>query len=505
MTLQERLAELIRSGSSGLWVTSHEHEDALLAMAQMCRDHDWRFLSWDVDQGLRVPDVEQPGESGAGDPLAALRAAGAAATPDSSVIMVLANFHRFLGSAEVVQALANQVVAGKRRQVCFVVLAPVVDLPPELEKVFTVVEHRLPDRDELESIARGVATEGDEMPEGDQLGLVLDAAAGMTRLEAENVFALSLVRHDQLDPATVFEHKAQALKKGNQALMLYTGDERFDDIGGLNHLKAYCLETLSVRETNPKFQPRGVVIMGVSGTGKSMIAKALGRETNRPTLCFDMGRTLGSLMGQSQAQFREALAKAEAMAPCVLFLDEVEKAIAGAGHDGQTSGGVKTEMFGHFLTWLQDRTADVFTVATCNRIRSIADDHPEFLRRFDQLFFVDYPDRAAKDRIWKIHLRGYELIGPGADSRDVPLPKDDLWTGAEIERCCRLARLRRKTPAQIGAIMPRIADQAGEAIDETRRWADGRCYSADREEIFCCKTDKSPRSRRKIRLSPSDN
>jgi len=298
------------TGTAGIWVASHEHEDALLAMAQMCRDHDWRFLTWDVAQGLRIPGTEQPDESGTGDPLAALRAAGAAATPDGSVIMVLANFHRFLGSAEVVQAMANQIVAGKQRQVCFIVLAPVVDLPPELAKLFTVVEHRLPDRDELESIARGVATEGEEMPEGDDLGLLLDAAAGMTRLEAENVFALSLVRRGRLDPATIFARKAQALKKGNQAITLYNGNESFRDIGGLDHLKAYCLETLSVRETNPKFQPRGVIVMGVSGAGKSLLARALGRETNRPTLCFDMGRALGSLMGQSQAQFREALAKA---------------------------------------------------------------------------------------------------------------------------------------------------------------------------------------------------
>ena len=335
MILQERLEELVRSGCSGIWVTSHEHEDAILAMAKMCRDHDWRLMVWDVDRGLQIPGAEQPDESGVNDPLAALRAAGAAATPDSSVIMVLTNFHKFLGSAEVVQAMANQIVAGKQRQVCFIILAPLVDLPAELEKLFTIVEHHLPDRGELEAIARGVATEGEEMPEGGGLDLLLDAAAGMTRLEAENVFALSLVRHGWLDPTTVFEHKAQALKKGNRALTLYDGDERFRDIGGLDHLKTYCLETLAEREANPKFQPRGVMIMGVSGTGKSLFAKALGRETSRPTLCFDIGRTLGSRMGQSQAQFREALAKAEAMAPCILFVDELEKFAIGFSRTGR--------------------------------------------------------------------------------------------------------------------------------------------------------------------------
>jgi predicted kinase len=499
------LEELVAACCTGIWITSHEHEDAIREAGQMCRDRDWRLMTWDVDQGLQVAGADEPVDAGASDPVAAVRSVGALATPDSSALLVLTNFHRFLGSAEVVQAVAHQIVAGKQNRTFLVVLAPLVDLPPELEKLFTIVEHHLPDRGELEAIARGVATEGAEMPEGDGLDLLLDAAAGMTRLEAENVFALSLVRHGRLDPATVFEHKAQALKKGNRALALYDGDEHFSDIGGLDHLKTYCLETLAVREANPKFQPRGVMIMGVSGTGKSLFAKALGRETGRPTLCFDIGRTLGSLMGQSQAQFREALEKAEAMAPCILFVDEIEKALSGAGHDGHTSGGVKTEIFGHFLTWLQDRTADVFLVSTCNRIRAIADDHPEFLRRFDQLFFVDYPDRQAKDRIWEIHLRGYELIGTDDDAGKVSLPKDDQWTGAEIERCCRLARLRRKSPAQIGQTMPRIADQAGEAIDETRRWADGRCYSADREEVYQSGAADSKGSRRKVRLSPSDN
>ena len=146
----------------------------------------------------------------------------------------------------------RQIAAGKQSRTFLIVVSPVVDLPKELEKQFAVIEHQLPGRDELEEIARGTACEEGDMPEGDQLGLLLDAAAGMTRLEAENTFALSLVRHGRLDSRTVFEQKAQLLAKGNRALALHEGQETFADIGGLDYLKTYCLETLSVREANPK-------------------------------------------------------------------------------------------------------------------------------------------------------------------------------------------------------------------------------------------------------------
>ena len=507
MTLIEKLTEYIAACFPALWIQSFEHDDALADIAGLCREQGWRLASWDLDGGLQIAGADEGTASDAGgsDPLAAVRSLGALASPETSSLLVLMNFHRFLGSAEVVQAITRQIAAGKQSRTFLIIVSPVVDLPKELEKQFAVIEHQLPGREELEAIARGTASEEGDLPEGDQLDRLLDAAAGMTRLEAENTFALSLVRHGRLDTRTVFEQKAQLLTKGNRALTLHEGQETFSDIGGLDYLKTYCLETLSVREANPKFRPRGVLIMGVSGSGKSLLAKALGREVGRPTLCFDVGATLGSLMGQSQSQFREALAKADAMAPAILFLDEIEKALSGAGHDSHTSGGVKTEMFGYFLTWLQDHQSDVFVIATCNDIRKIINDHPEFVRRFDQLFFVDFPERLAKDRIWEIHLRGYELLGLDDQLTSIELPDDDNWTGAEIENCCRQARLRRKSAADVGQTMPRIIDQAAEVIEATREWATGRCYAADCERLYESPPRRSSRSRRKVRISPSDN
>src|SRR4051812_30760743 len=202
MTLSERLLELVRAAFSGIYVVSHEHQDAVAEIARLCRQQRWALATWDVDRGLalagQAPDA--PTAVQAIDPLAAIRSLGALATPDGTALLVLRNFHRYLGSAEIVQALDTRVVAGRQDRTFVLILAPVVQLPVELERQFVVVEHDLPGREPLERIARGVAVETGEMPEGDGLAAVLDAAAGLTRVEAENAFSLSLVRHGRLAP-----------------------------------------------------------------------------------------------------------------------------------------------------------------------------------------------------------------------------------------------------------------------------------------------------------------
>lgn len=242
MTLAERLSEYIQACFSGIWVESHEHEDALAEIAQLCRRENWRLAVWDLEQGLHVRGTA-PGEaSGGGDPLAAIRALAGLVPPlppkdgeDEqqelpSTLLVLVNFHRFLQSAEVVQALARQLAAGKQNRAFIVVLSPLVQIPTELEKQFIVIEHPLPGRMQLEEIAKGVATEVGEMPSGVEKQRLLDAAAGLTRYEAESAFSLSLVRHSKLEVETLWELKSQMLKKSG-LLQLHRGSERFDDLG----------------------------------------------------------------------------------------------------------------------------------------------------------------------------------------------------------------------------------------------------------------------------------
>ncbi|HMC12207.1 MAG TPA: AAA family ATPase, partial [Pirellulaceae bacterium] len=435
MSLAHRLAELVQACFTGLWIQSHEHEDALAEIAQLCQREAWRLGVWDVERGLAVAGASsESAASPAHDPLTAIRTLSSLAAPDGSALLVLVNFHRFLQSAEVVQAMARQIALGKHQRTFLVVLAPLVQLPPELEKLFVVISHDLPPREQLAEIARGIATEASELPAGEAFEGVLDAAAGLTRYEAEGAFSLSLVRHGMLQPETIWELKTQTLVKSG-LLSLYRGDERFEQLGGLDALKAFCLRALRAR-TLRKGAPlaRGVLLLGVPGTGKSAFCKALGNETGRPTLILDVGNLLGSLVGQTEERTRQALGIVDAMAPCVLMIDEIEKAFCGATSSGPSDSGVAARMFGAVLSWLNDHSSSVFVVCTANDVSRLP---PEFSRaeRFDGIFFLDLPSREQKDQIWQIYAQAYGLETPQRR------PPDDAWTGAEIKSCCRLAAL----------------------------------------------------------------
>ncbi len=306
ISLSERLAEYIAACFTGLWVQSHEHTDALAEIAGLCRQNGWNLAKWDVAQGLQLPgqNGDQATETDGQDPLSAIRALGSLASPNSSALLVLENFHRFTSSAEIVQALARAINQGKLNRTFIVVLSPLVDIPTELEKLFVIVEHELPEREQLQQIAQGIATEEGELPEGDNLDTVLDAAAGLTRYEAEGAFSLSLVRHGTIRPESVWELKSQMLKKSG-LLQLHRGGESFDDLGGLEALKDFCIRAMRQQgHQDPLRRPRGVMLLSPPGCGKSQFCKSLGNETGRPTLILDVGSLMGSLVGQTEERTR---------------------------------------------------------------------------------------------------------------------------------------------------------------------------------------------------------
>ena len=494
MTLSEKLAEYIAAAFTGVWVQSHEHADALAEVARLCRDRRWASAAWDVDRGLQVAGQSTPNTAVA-DPVAAIKSVNALATPDGSALLVLPNFHRFMQSTEVVQALAHQVHEGKTSRTFVVILSPVVQVPVELEKHFVVLEHDLPDKQQLQSIAGGVATESGELPEGRDLDRLLDAAAGLTRFEAEGAFALSLVRHGKVQPEVVWELKAQAMKKTGM-LTLHRGGERFADLGGLDSLKRFC--TRALQGGNAKAKPRGILLLGVPGTGKSAFAKALGNETGRPTLVLDVGALMGSLVGQTEANVRQALRVADAMSPCVLFVDELEKALAGATSSGSTDSGVSARLFGSLLTWLSDHTSDVFFVGTSNDVSKLP---PEFSRaeRFDGVFFLDLPGTEERSKIWPLYLERY-----GIDERDRRPPDDRDWTGAEIASCCRLAALLGVPLREAATHVVPVAVTAAESVERLRNWAAGRCLSASLPGVYARGNPVPSGSTRKV-SRPSAN
>ena len=473
MALNDQLSEYIRACFTGIWIESHEQQDALAAISQLCQQEGWQLATWNIEQGLRVSGAAV--ESSGDDPLAAIRAVNSLATSEGTAVMVLQNFHRFLSSAEIVQALSQQIIAGKQNRTIMVVLAPVVQLPIELEKLFVVIDHELPDREQMAEIARGIATEEAELPSGAELDIVLDAAAGLTRLEAENAFSLSLVRHGRVTSEAVWELKSGMLKKSG-LLELHRGKEDFGRLGGLASLKSFCQRALiQPSRGNRLKRPRGVLLLSPPGCGKSQFCKSLGREVGRPVLKLDVGSLMGSLVGQSEERTRQALRIIDAMSPCVAMIDEVEKAFAGVSGSGDS--GVTSRMFGTFLSWLNDHESDVFVVCTANDVSKLP---PEFGRseRFDGLFFLDLPSNEEKALIWSIYLDLYEI------NRDQRMPEDTDWTGAEIKACCRLSALLDVPLVQAAQNVVPIAVTAAESVERLRTWASGRCLSAQQPGLY---------------------
>ena len=496
MSLATRMNELIRAGFSGIWISSHEHQDAIVELAAMARDETWQLATWNIDRGLRaVGNVSVTAE--ANDPLAVLRVAAATPPDDGTTIYVLENFHRFLGSTEIVQALIHAVVLGKMQRSFIVIISPTVQLPAELEKLFVTVEHDLPTRDQLLEIARGIATESGELPDGRELDDVLDAASGLTRYEAEGAYSLSLVRHGKLTPSAIWELKTQTLKKSG-LLTLHRGGNNFESLGGLSVLKAFTRRALIHRgRSRERVKPRGVMLLSPPGCGKSEFCKTLGNEVGRPVLILDVGSLMGSLVGQSEERTRQALATVDAMAPCVLMIDEVEKAFAGATGGSNGDSGVSSRMFGSFLSWLNDHESDVFVVCTANDIQKLP---PEFVRaeRFDAVFFLDLPDRKQKDEIWSLYIDRY-----GLDASETR-PVDDQWTGAEIKSCCRLAALLDAPLIQAAENVVPVAVTSSESVQRLRDWADGRCLSAEQLGVY--RTSGKPSKRRRaISTEPSSH
>ena len=463
-SLMDILPDYIRAAFSGLWIVTHEPDEAERDIFELASLQDWRCLAWDLARGLRG-EADLPR---ADDPIAAIKAATQVAGGDETLLILLHNYHKFLGSTEVLQTLINQLQVGKTQQVFFVVLSPVLQIAVELEKLFVVIEHPLPTQYQLSKLAVDLLGAEDL---NQITPALLESASGMTCYEAEGAFALSLTRHNELRPDAIWELKAQALKQQN-LLTLDRGQQSFDSLGGLSALKDFCRKALAPGRS---VKPRGTLLLSPPGCGKSQFCRALGNEVRRPVLSLDLGSLYGSLVGESERNIRQALKLAEAMSPCILFVDELEKGLSGV--NGQGDSGVSTRMFGTLLTWLADHRSDVFFIGTANRIDRLP---PEFTRaeRLDAIFFIDLPGPTQREQIWQLARRQYD-IAPSE-----PTPANDDWTGAEIKACCRLSALLQVSLIEAARLVVPVARTAAESIATLREWIGGRCLCAETGAVY---------------------
>jgi ATP-dependent 26S proteasome regulatory subunit len=435
------LDTLVRARYPLLWLVSHEEQRLEAVLAGLATAHGKALYTWSATRGLRRESAPRAAMTDARAPAEVLAAIERLSDP---AIVVLKDFHPWLGDPAIVRAVRELAHALKSTFTTVVLVSPVLAIPPELEKEVTVVDVPLPTARELfellKEIVGVVRSAGRARIELDRAGAerMVQAARGLTLAEAENAFAKAIAVDDRLhveDVALVLEEKKQVIRKSG-LLEYFAADARLADVGGLENLKSWLERRGNAfGEAARRFglpEPKGVLLLGVQGCGKSLTAKAVASAWGLPLLRLDMGRIFSGLVGSSEENLRKAIRVAESVAPAVLWVDEIEKGLAGSASSGHVDGGVTARVFGSLLTWLQEKTAPVFVVATANRIELLP---PELLRkgRFDEIFFLDLPAAAERAEILRIHLarRGRD---PARFDLAALAARAPGWSGAELEQ-----------------------------------------------------------------------
>jgi SpoVK/Ycf46/Vps4 family AAA+-type ATPase len=411
----EELDTLVRARYPLIYLVSWEEQRLDNLLASLAQSHGKQLHAWTSTRGLRklsggrvVPPVE-----GSEDPLVALGAIEKLGEPS---LVILKDFHPCLSDPRVVRGVRELGQALQKTYTTAILLSPTLVMPVELEKEVTVLDVPLPTYRDLVGLLREIVTVLRQNKQAvvelkkEQAEQLVKAALGLTLHEAENAFAKAIANDQRLDASDiklVLEEKRQVIRKSG-LLEYYPVDESLTGVGGLDNLKSWLDQrTSAFSEAARDFglpEPKGLLLLGVQGCGKSLTAKAIASQWSLPLLRLDMGRIFSGLVGSSEENLRKAIRVAESAAPAVLWVDEIEKALAGIGSSGNSDGGVTARVFGAFLTWLQEKTAPVFVVATANRIDGLP---PELLRkgRFDEIFFIDLPDVKERAQIFDIHLR----------------------------------------------------------------------------------------------------
>lgn len=500
MNAVQEIEDLIRARYPVLYVVTPEEDRLEEALVEVARRLGKQVFEWSATRGV-VPagtslQSQKQRHAATRDPLAALDHVLDQVEP---AVFLFKDLHPFLTRTQpaVTRRLKEVARHLKSTLKTLVLVSPVLELPVELEKEVTVLQFPLPTRDELGHLLDRVVQEvrgaeqvtvGLDEPARERL---LQSALGLTTGEAENVLARILVRHRRLGIEQVPEilaEKQQLIRK-NGLLEYHDSRESFATVGGMAGLKDWLAKRGAAFTPAARAYglpaPRGLLLLGVQGCGKSLCAKAVANVWQVPLLRFDMGRMFGSLVGSSEENVRRAIGVAESVAPAVLWVDEIDKAFAGTQGSAFSDAGTTARVFGTFLTWLSEKVAPVFVVATANDISQLP---PELLRkgRFDELFFVDLPEAAERAEIFGIHLRRRGRDDARFDCADLAAASAD-FSGAEIEEAVVSALYegfsRGEELAQehvrlaLRDTIP-LARTMAEHIRRLREWAAGRARPA---------------------------
>ncbi|MEC5129504.1 AAA family ATPase [Verrucomicrobiales bacterium BCK34] len=501
--MKESIIKYARAGYAGLFLCTAEEIRAEAEVKAAAEELDRDLHAWSITTGM--VDTNSGSIHRCTEPVEALESIELL---NSDCVVVLRDFGALLEDKDplLIRTLRDALAHAKSAGKLIVLIGIWKSLPAELEREITRIDFRLPDKGQLATVLDAITESAQLPPIGEpNRDPILEAAGGLTTMEAENAFALSVVETGDIEASIVAREKANALRSGGLLEVIDT-PATLDDIGGLNALKDWLLQrreafTQRARDYGLPI-PKGMLVLGVPGTGKSLTAKATSSVFGIPLLKLDAGKLFGGLVGQSEANLRSVIQTAEAISPCVLWIDEIEKGFGGmGGSNSSTDGGTSARVFGTMLNWLQEKTKPVFVVATANDVSKLP---PELLRkgRWDELWFVDLPNNQERTAIWDIVIEKYGREKTAFDS--VVLARaSELHTGAEIEaafvealhRC--FTQDREPTELDLGEVLCEsvpLATTMSESIEQLRHWAKTRARHATH-------ADKPANGRRKLDLS----
>lgn len=438
--MKEELNILIQAQYPLIYLVTSEEERAEQAIARIAqlKEESRRVFIWTVTHGMvEFGQARQSMQHNTVSPEAAIEWAIRQREP---AIFIFKDLHPFITSAPVMRWLRDAIASFKGTEKVAILMSPFQEIPIELEKDIVVLDFPLPNLNELSDVlARQLELTKTRRTSSETKEKLLKATLGLTRDEAEKVYRKAYIKAGRLtekEVEIVLSEKKQLIRR-NGILDYIEEDETIDSVGGLEELKVWLKQrsnafTERAREYGLP-QPKGMLILGVPGCGKSLIAKTTARLWGLPLLRLDMGRVYdGSMVGRSEANLRNALKTAESISPGILFIDELDKAFAGSTGSADSDGGTSSRIFGSFLTWMQEKTSPVFVMATANRIERLPG---EFLRkgRFDEIFFVDLPTSQERQDIFQIHLSKRREEISRFDLEQLAKVSDG-FSGAEIEQ-----------------------------------------------------------------------
>ncbi|WP_287127871.1 AAA family ATPase [Candidatus Cyanaurora vandensis] len=465
-------------------------EEAIARIAQTKPQH--HVFVWTVTHGMvEYGRTNAPTQHNTISPQAAIEWAS---RYKESGIFIFKDLHPFIDNAEVNRWLRDTVINFRGTQKTLILMSPIQNVPVELEKDIVMVEYPLPDMQELDEVLNQhlKVPFGKKRVTPETREKLLKAALGLTRDEADKVYRKADVVAGKLTESEVdiiLSEKKQVIKR-NGILEFLEFDETIEAVGGLSELKRWLTQRAGAFTERARQyglpQPKGMLILGVPGCGKSLIAKTTARLWGLPLLRLDMGRVYdGSMVGRSEANLRNALRVAESISPAILFIDEVDKAFAGAAGSADADGGTSSRIFGSFLTWMQEKNSPVFVMATANRVEKLPS---EFLRkgRFDEIFFVDLPTQDERTEVFRIHLAKRRKEIDRFDIEELGKACEG-FSGAEIEQAIvaamyeAFAQKREFTQFDIlsalRSTMP-ISRTMMEQVTALREWARNRARPA---------------------------